>query len=116
MHWRREIDQSQMKIAFDQSAESQEERQGRCVHLNSYLRASLATDAALVKEQSCPPNPLLQEHEAEQVTVGIVQLYLLFPEGSEYLQAPFPEHAVPERIKRIMRDDKNDKWCSKNAR
>ena len=97
-------------------AESQRGRLRRKVHLKSYLRASLAKDAALVKEQSCPPNPLLQEHEAEQVTVGIVQLYRLFPEGSEYLQAPFPEHTVPERIKRIMRDDKNDKWCSKNAR
>ena len=101
---------------FHTAADSQRGRLRRKVHLKSHLRASLATDAALVKEQSCPPNPLLQEHEAEQVTVGIVQLYRLFPEGSRYLQAPFPEHTVPERIKRIMRDDKNDKWCSKNAR
>ena len=64
--------------------------------LNSYLRASLAKDAALVKEQSCPPNPLLHEQDAEHVTVGIVQLYRLFPEGSEYLQAPLPEHTVPK--------------------
>ena len=85
-----------MKIAFDQSAESQEERQRRCVHLNSYLKASLALDAAVSKEQSCPPNPLLQEHDAEHVTARIVQLYKLFPEGSEYLQAPFPEHTVPK--------------------
>ena len=66
------------------------------VPLNSYLRSSLAKNAALVKEQSCPPNPLLQEQEAEQVAVGIVHSGKVFPEGSRYLQAPFPEQTVPK--------------------
>ena len=71
----------------------------RCdVQLYSYLRSSLARNAAGLKEQSCPPNPLLQEHDAEHVTAGIAQLYRLFPEGSKYLQAPFPEHTVPEIV------------------
>ena len=82
--------------------------------LNSYLKASLATDAALSKEQSCPPNPLLQEHDAEHVTVGIVQLYRLFPEGSEYLQAPCPEHTMPEREETRMCKDKCDQRCTGN--
>ena len=86
----------------------------RCdVQLNSYLRSSLAKNAALSKEQSCPPNPLLQEHEAEQVTVRIVQLYRLFPEGSEYLQAPFPEHTVPEIGRTRMCNDNDDQRCTK---
>ena len=86
----KEIDQSHLNTSFHRGY----------VHLKSYLRSSLAKNASLSKEQSCPPNPLLQEHDAEHVTVGIVQLYRLFPEGSEYLQAPFPEHTVPDIVER----------------
>ena len=74
--------------------------------VNSYLRVSLAKDATLSKEQSCPPNPLLQEHEAEHVTVNVVQFVKIFPEGSRYLQAPFPEHTVPGIVERRMCNNK----------
>ncbi len=43
------------------------------------------------------------------MTVGIVQLCRLFPEGSEYLQAPFPEHTVPKIVETWMCNDRTIK-------
>ena len=54
IHWRKEVDPSQQNRMFHTDADSQRGRLRRKVHLKSHLRASLAKDAALVKEQSCP--------------------------------------------------------------
>ena len=56
---------------------------------------SLALSMVLLKEQSFPPNPLLQVQDTEQRTSKIEQIGRMLPDGSEYLHAPFEEHIVP---------------------
>jgi hypothetical protein len=56
---------------------------------------SLAVSMVLLKEQSFPPNPLLQVQDTEQRTSKIEQIGRMLPDGSEYMHAPFEEHMVP---------------------
>lgn len=47
------------------------------------------------REQSLPPYVSKHTQEAVHVTSRIEQDERMFPEGSRYLQAPFPEHTDP---------------------
>ena len=60
-----------------------------------HLMLSLASSMVLLKEQSLPPNPLLQVQDTEQRTSKIEQIGRILPDGSEYLHAPFEEQIVP---------------------
>ena len=65
---------------------------------------SLSASATAPREQSLPPKPFLQEHEAVHVTSITVHLERLFPEGSENPQVPLPEHAAPGDDEQMMRE------------
>ena len=62
---------------------------------NPYLKKSLAVSPKMLKEQSFPPNCGSQEHDAVHEISRIVQIWRPFPEGSENVQLPFPEHVEP---------------------
>ena len=66
---------------------------------------SLAVSMVLLKEQSFPPNPLLQVQDTEQRTSKIEQIGRMLPDGSEYLHAPFEEHMVPVVSKEGEREE-----------
>ena len=50
--------------------------------------------------QSAPPNPFVHAHVAVHRTSVIEHDLSTVPEGSEYTQAPFPEHTEPLQCKR----------------
>ena len=66
-----------------------------------HLMLSLASSMVLLKEQSLPPNPLLQVQDTEQRTSKIEQIGRILPDGSEYLHAPFEEQIVPVMENRL---------------
>ena len=63
----------------------------------NYLISSLAASTVLFKEQSLPPNPLVQVQDTEHRTSNIEQTGRTFPDGSEYLHTPLEEQIVPEK-------------------
>jgi hypothetical protein len=48
-----------------------------------------------VRVQALPPNPVLQAHVAVHLISVIAHDFSTLPDGSEYTQAPLPEHTEP---------------------
>ena len=87
---------SHCAVLFHENLYGDEDAITLYVWFHRYLRESLALRDTELRKQSFPPNPFLHKHEAVHVTSTIVQLCRAFPEGSENVQLPFPEHTVPE--------------------
>lgn len=87
------------KTSYDNTKNDTKQLKSKWLSISSldaiYLKSLFSRSASFVREQSIPPNPVLQAHIAVHRTSARVHDVSTLPDGSEYTQTPFPEHTEP---------------------